>query len=165
MNVVLCGMMGCGKTTVARVLDVAYGKTVVDTDEEIIKRYGNISDIFSKFGEAEFRKMESEITVEVAKLDGVVISTGGGLVMNSANVKVLKNTGKIIYLRASKNTLFERLKADDTRPLLSGGDAREKIEKILSEREPTYQSVADVIIDTDNLSPDEIAKKIMEMRL
>lgn len=165
MNVVLCGMMGCGKTTVARVLSTTYGKICVDTDEEIVKKYGNISDIFAKFGEAEFRKKESKIAIEVAKLDGVVISTGGGLVMNPDNVKALKSTGKIIYLRARKDTLFKRLKSDDTRPLLSGGDTFAKIEKILSEREPTYQSVADAIIDTDNLSPEEIAKNIMEMRL
>ena len=144
MNIVLCGMMGCGKTTVAAEL-AARGYTVVDTDEVIVGRYGDINGIFA---------------ADVAKkYDGAVISLGGGCVLRAGNVKNLKTTGRIFYLRAKAETLIKRLKGDTSRPLLQGG-LEEKVNSILSARAHIYESVADFIIDTDGLTPAEIAKII-----
>lgn len=159
MNIVLCGMMGCGKTTVAAEL-AARGYTVVDTDEVIVGRYGDINGIFAERGEAYFREIEAEVTAEVAKkYDGAVISLGGGCVLRAENVKNLKATGRIFYLRAAAETLIKRLKGDTSRPLLQGG-LKEKVNSILSARSHIYESVADFIIDTDGLTPVGIAKII-----
>lgn len=159
MNIVLCGMMGCGKTTVAAEL-AARGYTVVDTDEVIVGRYGDINGIFAEYGEAYFRDKEAEVTADVAKkYDGAVISLGGGCVLRAENVKNLKASGRIFYLRAKAETLINRLKGDTSRPLLQGG-LEEKVNSILSARAHIYESVADFIIDTDGLTPAEIAKII-----
>ncbi|MDE6790436.1 MAG: dephospho-CoA kinase, partial [Clostridia bacterium] len=100
MNIVLCGMMGCGKTTVAAEFS-SRGYTVVDTDRIIVARYGNIDGIFAKYGEAHFRELEAAVTAEVAKeYNGAVISLGGGCVLRAEHVKNLKATGKIFYLKA-----------------------------------------------------------------
>lgn len=159
MNIVLCGMMGCGKTTVAAEFS-SLGYTVVDTDQIIVERHGNIDGIFAKYGEAHFREIESAVTAEVAQeYKSAVISLGGGCVLRAENVKNLKATGKIFYLKARAETLIERLKGDTTRPLLKGG-LEEKVNSILSARAHIYESVADFIIDTDELTPAEVAKII-----
>lgn len=164
MNVVLCGMMGSGKTTVAQSIKKLYDKNVVDTDAEIVKEYGDITTIFAERGEKVFRQIESEIATRVAKLDDVVISTGGGLVLNQDSVNALKKNGKIFYLQASEQTLVKRLTGDQTRPLLAG-DIQQKIKDILSKRESVYKSVADYVIDTDEKNSDQIAREIMEKAL
>lgn len=159
MNIVLCGMMGCGKTTVAAEL-ARLGHTVVDTDAIITERYGNIDGIFTRHGEEYFRNLESLVTAEVSnKYDNAVISLGGGCVLRAENVKNLKAAGKIFYLKATADTLIKRLKGDTARPLLKGG-LEEKVHTILSARARIYESIADEIIDTDNLSPSEVAKII-----
>jgi shikimate kinase len=162
MNIVLCGMMGCGKSTVAEALSKKYNLKKVDTDEIIVERYGCINDIFANFGEEHFRNIESDVTKEVSQnFDNAVISLGGGCVMRQINVENLKKTGKIIFLRTGIETLVKRLEGDDTRPLLKGG-VRQKLSSLLPARTPIYEGVADYIIDTDNLSPEQIATKIME---
>lgn len=163
MNIVLCGMMGCGKTTVAAELSARYGMVSVDTDAEIVKKYGEINAIFEKYGEEYFRTVEEEIVAAVSKqFSNAVIATGGGCVLRESNVKNLKKTGKIIYLRTTPETLVSRVEGDTSRPLLKGG-AREKIYSILAVREPVYSAAADLIVDTDGLSPEEIAEKITEL--
>ena len=153
--------MGCGKTTVAAELG-KYGYTVVDTDALIVERYGNINDIFDGHGEEYFRDIESLITAEVAKkYDNAVISLGGGCVLRAQNVKNLKESGKIFYLRATAQTLTERLKGDTTRPLLKGG-LEERVTTLLKARASVYENAADLIIDTDGKTPREIANTIRE---
>lgn len=159
MNIVLCGMMGCGKTTVAAEFS-ARGYTVVDTDQIIVERHGNIDGIFAKHGEVHFRDIEAAVTAEVAKeYNSAVISLGGGCVLRAENVKNLKATGKIFYLKAEAETLIKRLEGDTSRPLLKGG-LEEKVKSILSARAHVYESVADFVIDTDKLTPAEVAKII-----
>lgn len=161
MNIVLCGMMGCGKTTVAASL-AKRGYNVVDTDALIEERYGDISGIFDSYGEEYFRDIESRVVAEAAQKYGdAVISLGGGCVLREANVRNLKSAGKIFYLRTTAETLVKRLKGDRSRPLLKGG-LEEKVNTILSARAKIYESVADAVIDTDGLTPDEIAIKIEE---
>ena len=164
MNIVLCGMMGCGKTSVARELE-KLGFESVDTDELIVKRYGNINDIFAAHGEAHFRDLEAQITAEVAKkYTNAVISLGGGCVLRAENVKNLKASGKIFYLRATAETIIKRLEGDTTRPLLKGG-LEQKVNSILSARAAVYESVADFIIDTDDKNCEQIAQIIRDKNL
>ena len=163
MNIVLCGMMGVGKTTVGKHLAGANGLRWVDTDELIVERYGEISAIFERFGEEYFRALETEIVKELVQEDGLVISVGGGLVLKEENVFLLKRNGKIVYLRASVETLVGRLTADTTRPLLktSGESLAERIEGILTVRAPIYEGVADFTVDAEGKSPEEIAQEIL----
>ena len=165
MNIVLCGMMGSGKTTVAEALNKAYGLTVADTDALIVERYGSIDKIFAEHGEGYFRDIEAEICREAAKnYADAVISLGGGCVLRAENVKNLTQTGKIFYLRARAETIIERLRGDMTRPLLKG-NLEERVNGILAQRAHVYEGVADAVIDTDGLTPEQIAKKIKELSI
>ena len=161
MNIVLCGMMGSGKTTVANEF-LKSGATVIDTDKIIVERWGNIDGIFARSGEERFREMEAEVIKEVAsRYSDAVIALGGGAVLREENVKNLKKTGKIFYLKARAETIISRLKGDDTRPLLKGG-LEEKVNGILSVRSGIYEGVADKIIETDGLTPARIAQIIRD---
>lgn len=162
MNIVLCGMMGCGKTTVAAALSKLYGMQATDTDEIIVSRYGDISTIFKERGEEYFRAIEQKVVEEAAStLNNAVISLGGGCVLKDSNVRALKKSGKIFYLRAQPSTIVGRLRGDKTRPLLAG-DITERVNSILKQRQAIYERVADCIIDVDGSTPEEIAKSIME---
>lgn len=162
MNVSLCGMMGCGKSTLAKLVSSALNCPCIDTDSLICGRYGKISDIFTARGEAYFRALERETIKEVCKnYAGAIIALGGGSVIDSINVENLKKKGVIIYLRASVETIYDRLQGAETRPLLLGGGI-ERIREILSLRESVYSSVSDMFIDTDGDLPQESANKIIE---
>ena len=165
MNLILCGMMGAGKTTVGLKIAELTNRRWYDTDEVIVKNYGAIPDIFARFGEAYFRKIETQTVRELSAEDGVILSVGGGLVLKEENVGILREKGKIVYLRASFQTLSSRLKADGKRPLLSGEDETlsERIKRLLKERTPTYERVADFVVDVDGKTPDQIAREIVKM--
>ncbi len=162
MNIILVGMPGSGKTTVARELKKITGFRVVDTDALIVERHGEINEIFRTLGEKTFRDYESEIIAEVCKSSGAIISTGGGSVLRGENARLMKNCGKIVYLRASVETILKRTATDNSRPLLAG-EKRKNIERLLSAREEIYSNCADIAVDTDGLLPEEIASKITEL--
>lgn len=165
MNIALSGIMGCGKTTVAKILAEKFNLPLKDTDEIIVNRYGKISDIFAQKGEEYFRKIESEVISEISSKDGnFVIALGGGAVLSESNVHNLKRYGKIVYLRTKEENLVKRLEKTSDRPLLQG-TMRDRISQILSVRAHIYENSADFVIDTDGLSPREIAIKIGEMIL
>lgn len=161
MNIVLAGMPGSGKTTVSGCLSARTGMPVIDTDAEIVNEHGAITEIFARFGEDRFRDLESSVCERLAAYDGVVVSTGGGCLLREKNVEALKKSGKIVYLRTQPETLIKRLKGDTTRPLLAG-DGVARIYGLYSARKEIYEGAADITVDTDGLSPDEIAKKITE---
>lgn len=164
MNIVLCGMMGVGKSSVGIKIAELTGRRWVDTDDVIINRYGRISDLFEYYGESYFRLLESKIVEEISKEDNLIISTGGGLVLNPENSRLLKQNGKIIFLKASFETLLKRVRADETRPLLKDtGKTAERLNLLLAERTPIYSLVADFIIDTDGAEIEEIAKRAIEL--
>lgn len=165
MNLILCGMMGAGKTTIGIKIAELTGKRWYDTDGMIVDRYGKISDIFEYYGEAHFRKIETEIVQELVKMDDLVISTGGGLVLKKENNALLQQNGKIIFLRASLETLSKRLKVDGKRPLLqtSTESLRDRLARLLQERSPVYEHVADYIVDVDGKDVITIAKEIVEI--
>ncbi len=162
MKLVLCGMVGSGKTTVGKLLAKALAWEWADTDEFIVKRYGNISDIFAKKGASYFREKETETVKTLAQKDLLVISTGGGVVLRAENISLLKENGSIVYLRAKKQTLVQRLQGDSTRPLLQVEESLgDNIARLLEEREGLYRGAADVIVDVDGKTPEEITKEIL----
>ena len=158
-NVILIGMPGCGKTTVTDLCSKKYGKQVWDTDTYIEERYGSISDIFAKYGEEYFRSLETDAVKEVCQKDDSFISTGGGCVMREENVRLFKDSGKIIYLKAKRETLLRRLEGDFSRPLLAG-NTEERLTELFNKRAPVYERVADIVIDTDGLTPTEVLEII-----
>ncbi len=164
MNVVLCGMMGVGKTSVGIRVAELTGRRWFDTDVVITDRYGRISDIFEFYGEEHFRALETDIVRELAGKEDLVISTGGGLVLKPENAEMLKRGGKIFFMRASFETLLLRVRADETRPLLKDtGKTAEKLGELLAERTPVYERVADYIVDTDGKTIEEVAREIVAL--
>ena len=165
MNLILCGMMGAGKTSVGVRIAEMTGRRWYDTDQMIVDRYGNISDIFEYYGEEYFRRLESGIVKELAQKDHLIISTGGGLVLKRENNELLQANGKIVFLRASLETLAERLRVNDDRPLLQvkAGVLADKLAELLRVRTPVYEHVADFIVDVDGKSVDENAAAVIEV--
>ncbi len=161
-NVILIGFMGCGKTTVGLKLSYRLRQSVIDTDKEIEKEEKRaISDIFAAEGEAYFRQRETaclEKLLQTAK--DKIISVGGGLPMREENRKLLKQIGKVVYLRATPETIYNRLKYDTTRPLLQGDDPEGKIKELMAKRDPFYEQAADVIIDVDGRDFEQIISLI-----
>ena len=165
MNLILCGMMGAGKTTIGIKLAESTGRRWYDTDGLIVDKHGKISDIFEYYGEAYFRKIETEIVKDLAGKDDLVISTGGGLVLKKENNALLQKNGIIIFLRASLSTLAKRLKVDGKRPLLqtSTENIRDRLARLLNERTPVYEHVADYIVDVDDKTPERITEEIIAL--
>jgi len=142
-NIVLTGMPSSGKSSVGKMLAEKTGKAFYDSDEIIVEKIGiPIADFFAKNGEAEFRKTEHEVIKELAEKNGAVISTGGGAVLDKANVKALKRNGTVVFLDRSPEKLFP----SDDRPLSSN---RESLMKRYNERYDKYTSSADIAVDGD----------------
>jgi len=163
-NIVLIGFMGSGKTTIGKSLEEKTDMVFVDTDELIEAYEGcKVSEIFADKGEAYFRRLEKETLKNLLEsTDNKVISTGGGIVTNQENIPLLKQLGKVFYLRIKPETVVERLEGDKTRPLLIGEDKLVKVEQLMTDRKELYEMAADKTIDTDGLSVSEIVGKILE---
>lgn len=160
MNTFLIGMPGSGKTTVINLYKSIYGEQVYDTDCFIENRHGKIDKIFTEYGEEYFRKLETEVIREICSYgDDAFVSTGGGAVLREENVRLFKSYGRIVYLRTGIDNLLKRLDGDNSRPLLSG-DRKERLTKLYEERAQIYERAADIIIDTDCLTPNEVLEKI-----
>ena len=164
-NIILIGFMGCGKSSIGRFLEKKHGYKLIDTDDYIEKKQNrSINDIFATDGEEYFRNLETECIRELIDKseNGLVIAVGGGLPMRSENQTLLKKLGKVVYLRATEDTLVDRLTGDSKRPLLKGGDLRTKIQDLFARREETYVNLADLIVDTDDCSYETVYKSIKE---
>ncbi|MEO8331134.1 MAG: shikimate kinase [Gallionella sp.] len=152
-NLILVGMMGSGKTTMGRTLAKHLGKVFVDSDEEIQKRTGvNIPHIFDVEGEPGFRLRETATLTDLVKRDNMVLATGGGTVLAEQNRTLLKQCGIVIYLRANVNDLWHRTRHDRNRPLLQTGDPYGKLKELHQQRDPLYQQVADIVIQSGKQS-------------
>lgn len=154
--------MGAGKTAVGRELTNILKWGLIDIDDEIVKAQGlNISDIFSSFGEAAFRDLETEMIRETAAKNNVIISTGGGAVLRQENRELLNNNGIIVCLIATPETILERTGRSAKRPLLNVEDPLGRIKELLEARRPFYEK-ADIIIDTEAKTPRQVAEEILE---
>ena len=162
-NLILIGYMGCGKSSVGHQLSDFFSAPFLDTDQLIEKKEGcSIKEIFSRQGEEAFREMETECLKELLnqRIQGTIISVGGGLPLREENRKLLNRLGQVIYLKATPKTLFERLKGDTARPLLQVEDPQKHIQNMLEKREEFYQDAARMVIQVDGKSFGQIVKEI-----
>jgi shikimate kinase len=163
-NIILVGYMGSGKTTVGKSLARLMNFKFVDTDEMIVERENRtINEIFATDGEETFRNIETSLIKELIDDDtkNLVISTGGGMPLRSENRQLLKALGEVVYLKASSETIYDRIKGDTTRPLLQCDNPKSKISKMLIERGPIYAECANVIVNVDELTQMEAAQEII----
>lgn len=164
-NIILIGYMGSGKTTVGRNIAKLKDYTFVDTDEMIVEQQQrSINEIFAADGEQAFRDMETALLRQLIdeKRECLVISTGGGMPLRAENRQLLSELGKVVYLKASPRTIYNRVRGDTTRPLLKCEDPMKRIEKMLAEREPLYEEGAWLIVEVDELRQSEAALRIIE---
>ncbi|HEY5705555.1 MAG TPA: shikimate kinase [Terrimicrobiaceae bacterium] len=165
-NLVLIGFMGCGKSSVGRRLAGLTGHRFVDTDELVVQSEGrNIAEIFSRSGEEYFRDAEQRTLENLVGVCGIVLSTGGGLVLRPANRETLKRIGVVAWLDASPDSLFERAIRSGRRPLLQTEDQRKTFDELLSIRRELYSLTADFRIDSTRLSHDEAAQMLLDEAL
>jgi len=164
-NIALIGFMGSGKTTVGRIIAESNGMEFIDIDEDIEETAGmSVSEIFSAQKEQGFRALESAAIKRAASGRGRVVACGGGAATIEENVAALREAGPIVYLRASPDVVFERLKGEvGSRPLIASGDPHRAISRLLREREGNYERAATHIIETDGLAPDAVAEKVMSV--
>jgi shikimate kinase len=150
MNVVLVGPMGSGKTSVGRRLACVLKRDFFDSDFEIVARTGvAIDHIFDVEGEEGFRQREINMLSELCDIPNIVIATGGGIVIKPENRELLKRDSFVVYLSSSIKQLVSRTARSKSRPLLERSTNREKtIRELVEKREPLYQEVADVVVDT-----------------
>jgi len=163
MNVVLIGYRGTGKSAVGKMLAERLGRSMVSTDAEIMKRTGqSIPEIVAEHGWDYFRDLESQVCQELAGRDGLVIDTGGGAILRSQNVELLKKTGTLFWLTATVDTIIQRIGRDTQRPSLTGTKSFvDEVREVLRERTPKYEAAADHQIATDGRSIVEIADTIL----
>jgi shikimate kinase len=162
-NVYLIGPMGSGKTAVGRRLATLLGRPFVDSDAEIEKRTGvDIRFIFEKEGETRFRQRERDVIAELTTLDGIVLATGGGAILDASTRARLAETGVVVYLETTIDTLVRRTKAAKTRPLLMGEDPRAVLERLMVARRPLYETAADLRIETTGRQVRAVAADIQQ---
>jgi shikimate kinase len=166
MNIVLIGYRGSGKSTVGRKLAARLKLKFVDTDDLIEKSQGvTISDLVKSHGWGHFRKLERNTIEEISKEDRLIIAPGGGAVLDSDNVKALKKNGVIIWLKADRQILLKRLNQDPgtntRRPTLTGKETSEELKEIMSLREPIYERVSEIQIDTSKIDTDTVVENVL----
>ena len=165
-NVFLIGPMGAGKTTVGKILADELGLDFLDTDKEIEERTGaDIGWIFDVEGEEGFRKREAAMLDELTERNGVLIATGGGIVLREDNRKRLVSRGTVVYLDAPLDQQVERTSRDRNRPLLQDGEPRDILEGMAEERDPLYREVADFVFRADKRSARVLATEIAFTKL
>lgn len=162
-NIVLIGFMGSGKTTVGIRLSYRLRKPIEDTDKLIERREKRtIREIFAQDGEECFRKLETEMLRKAGlKMKNQIVSVGGGTPIKEENRELLKQLGTVVYFRVKPETVYNRLKHDTTRPLLQCENPLERITELLEQRKEAYESCADIIIDVDELSMQQVVDKVL----
>lgn len=165
-NIVLIGFMGCGKSSVGRRLAALTGHRFVDTDEVIVQTEGrSIPEIFATDGEAYFREVERRVAADFVGVCGIVLSSGGGLVLRDDNRETLKKIGIVAWLDADPDVLFERATRSGRRPLLQTEDPRATFDALFASRQAFYQDAADFRLDSTQLGHDEAAQRLLDEAL
>lgn len=160
-NIFLIGFMGTGKSTIAEALKRKYDMQIVDMDAEIEKEQKMvISDIFATKGEEYFRDLETQLIKDLQKKDNVVVSCGGGAVLRDENVTEMRKSGKVVLLNATPETILQRVKNSNNRPLLEGNKNIDFIRELMSKREDKYNYAADITVNVDNRAVGEIADEV-----
>ena len=160
-NIIITGFMGTGKTVVAKELAQKLKMEFVDMDQIIEERQGiRITAIFKIYGEEYFRKLENKLVKELSQKENMVIATGGGTFLSLDNLKILNQKGKIICLYADSQTIFNRVKRENKRPLIKGDNISNKINRLLEKRKKIYDNFK-WKVDTTNLNVSEVVDKII----
>lgn len=165
MNLVLTGYRCSGKSTVGKILASRLGMVFCDTDALVQEQTGkDIRTLVAEYGWDHFRQEEQKAVEALTRLDKRIIATGGGVILNRGNVRILKTNGWFAWLKTGTRALERRMrKAQEKgsiRPSLNGGDPVEEIRRVLEERTPFYAQSADFVVDTESLSPEEVAEEI-----
>ncbi len=165
MNIVLIGYRGTGKSAVGEILSAILGMRCISMDAEIVKRAGmSIPKIVEKYGWQKFRDLESEQALELSRADNIVIDTGGGVIETPENIEALKTNSCIFWLKASADEIVSRIQGDTERPSLTPGKTFiQEVREVLELRMPKYKSAAQYEIDTDGLSPEQVADMIVKI--
>lgn len=160
-HIYLVGFMGCGKSTVARELSAKFGIGYMDTDARIVEEEGMaVADIFEQYGEEHFRRLETDLLKRLKDEPPTIIACGGGMATRDCNIELMKSSGLVVMLGAKPETVYERVRYNKNRPLLNGNMNVEYIAGLMEKRLPFYNKAADVIVATDERSPEEIAGEI-----
>lgn len=162
-NIVLIGFMGVGKTTVSGCLSRLFALDVVEMDQVIAEREAmSIPDIFAACGEEYFRDLETALLVELQSRKHTVISCGGGAALRERNVAEMKKNGKVVLLTATPQTIYQRVKDSEDRPLLKGRKNVEAIARLMEERREKYEAAADILICTDEKSVLQVCEELIQ---
>ena len=162
-NVVLIGFMGAGKSTIAELLRTGWGMERIEMDALIEEREGmRISKIFETKGAPYFRDLETELLIELQARSNAVISCGGGVPMRERNVAEMKKNGRVVLLTAHPETILERVKDNHDRPLIENNKTVEGISALMEARRERYMAAADLVIETDRKTGEEICRELVE---
>ena len=162
-NIVLTGFMGTGKSTIARLLAAELGREFVDTDLLIIDRHGEIADIFVEKGEAAFREIEKEMAIELAAREGLVVASGGGMLLDPEVADIIGRGARVFCLTAQSDTILARVVGDKSgtvRPLLAGPDPAGRVTDLLAQRSIRYGSFEQV--PTDDRTPSDVVAELID---
>lgn len=167
-NIILIGFMGSGKSTISEFLSTTFAMDVIEMDQIISEREGlSIPDIFATYGEEYFRNLETALLIEMQSEGNKIISCGGGVALREKNVAEMKKNGRVVLLTAHPETILERVKDSDDRPLLNGNKNVEFISNLIETRRGKYEAAADIIVHTDQKTVleicEELIRKLTEM--
>lgn len=161
-NIFLVGFMGAGKTTVAKALTKKLGMRCIEMDQMIAEKQGmSIPEIFDMYGETYFRNLESNCLIELQHVRQSVVSCGGGIVMREDNAENMKKSGRVVLLTATPETILERVRDSDDRPILENHKNVDFISRLMEKRSGKYRKIADVVVATDGKPVDEICDEII----
>ena len=162
-NIFLIGFMGTGKSTVAKALKKETGAEIIEMDQLIAQRENlSIPKIFEEKGEAYIRNVETELLMELQSGEKTIVSCGGGVPMREKNVLEMKKSGKVVLLTALPETILERVRDNEDRPLLQNRKSVEGIRELMEQRREKYEAAADVMVATDGKSAETIAREILQ---
>lgn len=160
-NVYLIGFMGSGKSTIAYQMQKRFHLKRIEMDDRIVKKAGMpISEIFTTQGEPAFRQMETALLKKISYSSDHVVSCGGGVVLKLENVRLMKRSGRVVLLKASPQVILERVSRNNKRPVLEGKKNLKDITEMMEARRPAYEDAADLTIDIDGKTPEEIADEL-----